>query len=212
MVRLMERLIDTREVVVAFVPRYAKGRTLDIGGGTSKYRSIIEPVVSEYIVADLYDPAADYQEDVRRMSFPNDSFDTVLSFQVLEHVDDTTASIREIFRVLKRGGCAIITIPFLFPEHGDPSDFHRFTLEGARYHVKQAGFAVLEAGTQGSTWSVVSAMLRTMFLNQYAEGHGKLRRAVFTRILFPLLKRLDKASFLWDPNLYTNVYIVAQKS
>jgi ubiquinone/menaquinone biosynthesis C-methylase UbiE len=95
----------TREVVEILVPKYAKGRTLDVGGGTSKYRGIIKKFVSNYLVADLYETeGVDFREDARKMSFPDESFDTVLSFQVLEHIDDTTATVREMYRVLKRGG------------------------------------------------------------------------------------------------------------
>ena len=58
--------IDTREVVSHFVPLYAKGRTLDIGGGTSKYRDIIRKTVPEYLVSDLHETKnVDFVEDAR---------------------------------------------------------------------------------------------------------------------------------------------------
>ncbi|TSD05051.1 MAG: type 11 methyltransferase [Parcubacteria group bacterium Greene0714_7] len=203
-------LVDTREVVVALVPKYARGKALDIGGGSSKYRTTIGEHVSEYVVADLYEPGVNFKEDVRKMTFPDESFDTVLSFQVLEHVDDTVAAVSEIYRVLKLGGCAIVTVPFLFPQHGDPSDFNRFTKEGVRYHFERAGFTIKELGHQGSVWSVVMGMLRIKYLNHYQSGHGRLRRAFFAR-LFSLLKMLDRQGFLAHPDIYANVYVVAQK-
>lgn len=203
--------VDTREVVMHFVPLYAKGRTLDVGGGTSKYREIIKKFVSEYIVSDLYAaPDVDYIEDARAMSFPDESFDTALSFQLLEHVDDTAAVVSELHRVLKRGGHAIVTMPFLFPQHGDPSDYHRFTVDGARFFFERAGFEVIEAGSQGSTWSVLAQILRCIFLNPYVKNHGRIREAVFRR-LYIFLSMLDKRGVFKRPDLYTNVYIIARK-
>ncbi|TAK59227.1 class I SAM-dependent methyltransferase [Patescibacteria group bacterium] len=204
--------IDTREVVKALVPKYANGRTLDIGGGTSKYREIIKKSVSDYLVADLYETGVevDFKEDARKMSFSEGSFDTVLSFQVLEHIDDTSATVGEMYRILKKGGHAIVTMPFLFPQHGDPSDYHRFTKEAARFYFERAGFTTIELGSQGSTLSVISAMLRRMYLDHYTAGYSRLRSAFFTRI-FGILKYFDRKGYFKHPDLYTNVYIVAKK-
>ena len=204
------KFIDTREIVQALVPKYAKGRTLDIGGGTSKYRGIITESVSNYLVADLYETGVDFKEDARKMSFPEESFDTLLSFQVLEHIDDTSATVREMYRILKNGGHAIVTMPFLFPQHGDPADFHRFTKEAARFYFEREGFTVIELGSQGSTLSVISAMLRRMYFDHYTVGYSRLRSAFFTRV-FRILKYFDRKGYFAHPDLYTNVYIVVKK-
>lgn len=52
-------------------------------------------------------------EDVMALSFPDRSFDLVLSSDVLEHVPDPYRGHREIFRVLKPGGRHIFTVPFI---------------------------------------------------------------------------------------------------
>ena len=51
-------------------------------------------------------------EDVMNLSFVEDFFDRVLSFDVLEHVPDPDRAFREIFRVLKPGGVFIFSVPF----------------------------------------------------------------------------------------------------
>lgn len=202
--------IDTKEVVAALIPTFAKGKTLDIGGGTSKYRATISPYVSEYVVSDLYDnPGVDVISDARDLSFPDQSFDTVLSFQLLEHVDDTAKVVKEMYRVLTSGGVAIVTAPFMGAQHGHPSDFHRFTPEGMRWYFQEAGFSVIEAGTQGSTLSVLAELLRFSLLNPY-KTHGRIRTSIIMRTC-SLLKSLDRKGFLRSPDLYTNTYLVARK-
>jgi SAM-dependent methyltransferase len=64
------------------------------------------------VTADLHDPNADHQVDIRAMPFPDESFDALLCSHVLEHVDDDRAAIREIARVLRPGAWAIIMVPY----------------------------------------------------------------------------------------------------
>jgi len=51
-------------------------------------------------------------EDVMNLSFAENSFDRVLSFDVLEHVPDPDRAFSELFRVLKPGGVLIFSVPF----------------------------------------------------------------------------------------------------
>jgi SAM-dependent methyltransferase len=51
-------------------------------------------------------------KDVTKLSFPNSSFDHVLSFDVLEHVPDYQKALSEFYRVLKPGGRLLLNVPF----------------------------------------------------------------------------------------------------
>ncbi len=51
-------------------------------------------------------------QDLQDLSFPAESFDFVLSFDVLEHVPDVTRAYRSIAKVLRPGGTLVLTIPF----------------------------------------------------------------------------------------------------
>lgn len=84
---------------------------------------------SEYLGADL--PSGTQRdglrhEDVTRLSFPEASFDHVLSFDVLEHVPDYRAALREMARCLKPGGSLLLTAPFSL---GSPSTIVRAVIE-----------------------------------------------------------------------------------
>jgi len=68
-----------------------------------------------YITADLESPWADVKMDILKMPFENNFFDVVFCNHVLEHVDDDLQAMREIHRVLKPGGWAILQVPFFAP-------------------------------------------------------------------------------------------------
>jgi SAM-dependent methyltransferase len=64
-----------------------------------------------YLTADLESPIADVHMDIQQMPFKNDEFDLVMANHVLEHIPDEPKAIREVFRVLKSGGMAIMLVP-----------------------------------------------------------------------------------------------------
>ena len=66
-----------------------------------------------YVKADLFPSSLDIvREDITKLSFIDEVFDIVIANHVLEHVPDDAAALREIFRVLKPGGIAILQTPF----------------------------------------------------------------------------------------------------
>lgn len=68
-----------------------------------------------YITADIESPLAKVKMDIHAMPFADHRFDVVLCNHVLEHVDNDIQAMREIGRVLKPGGFAILQVPFFSP-------------------------------------------------------------------------------------------------
>ncbi|MFN8254418.1 MAG: class I SAM-dependent methyltransferase [Bacteroidales bacterium] len=64
-----------------------------------------------YTTADLVSPIADVKMDIRKMPFDDNSFDVLICNHVLEHIDDEEKATKEIYRVLKPGGWAILQVP-----------------------------------------------------------------------------------------------------
>jgi SAM-dependent methyltransferase len=54
--------------------------------------------------------------DGTRLPFPDDTFDRIICSEVLEHIPDDSAALRELFRILKPGGRLAATVPTWFPE------------------------------------------------------------------------------------------------
>lgn len=65
-----------------------------------------------HTTADLHDPHVDDTVDITDMPYADGTFDLLLCSHVLEHVPDDRAAMREVARVLKRGGSALIMVPF----------------------------------------------------------------------------------------------------
>lgn len=65
----------------------------------------------DYISADIASPLAMVKMDITDIQFPNNTFDVILCSHVLEHIPDDRLAIRELYRVLKPGGWAILQVP-----------------------------------------------------------------------------------------------------
>ena len=136
-----------------------RGRVLDFGCGAEPYRAWMS--FSDYVGVDV----SAEREGVIELTpgaplpFPDDDFDVVFSTQVLEHVRELDTTLREIRRVLKPGGRLILSVPFLFPLHGEPEDYRRFSEYGVQVMLTDYSITRIERiGGVGQT-------LATVFLN-----------------------------------------------
>jgi SAM-dependent methyltransferase len=117
---------------------------LDYGCGNMPYRPIFEPRVGRYIGCDLW--GNEFSDatlsDSGMLPFDDQSSGTVLSNQVLEHVVDPCSYIAESYRVLEPGGVLILSTHGVWRYHPDPTDFWRWTSDGLRKIVDDAGFEI----------------------------------------------------------------------
>jgi ubiquinone/menaquinone biosynthesis C-methylase UbiE len=65
----------------------------------------------KYVTADMESPIANVHLDIQNMPFPDNEFDVVICNHVLEHVENDNKALKEIFRVIKPGGFAIMHVP-----------------------------------------------------------------------------------------------------
>ncbi|MGH2944653.1 MAG: methyltransferase domain-containing protein, partial [Solirubrobacteraceae bacterium] len=101
-----------------------------------------EPLV-DYLSADLEPGVADVRMDITAIDFPADSFDVIYCSHVLEHVPDDARAMRELCRVLRPTGWAILQVPILLertdedPSITDPEE--RLQRFAQRDHVRAYG-------------------------------------------------------------------------
>lgn len=126
--------------------RLLTGRVIDLGCGISPYRIDILQVAEEYIGVDWSNSYHDLSNvDVLinisgPLSLENECADTVVSFQVMEHLPEPGFFLSECYRILRSWGKLFITVPFNWHVHEAPYDYFRYTRHGLEYLLQQAGF------------------------------------------------------------------------
>ncbi|MDP2952639.1 MAG: methyltransferase domain-containing protein, partial [Chloroflexota bacterium] len=99
----------------------------------------------DYVSADIASPVAALQMDITAMDLPDHQFDVIICYHVLEHVPDDRKALRELFRVLKPGGWAILQSPVdsnrdqTFEDRNAVSPEERLRLFGQEDHVRIYG-------------------------------------------------------------------------
>lgn len=135
------------------IKKYSKnitGVTLDIGCGSKPYADLF--LSEKYIGMDIEasghshtDSRVDVYYDGKTFPFENEYFTSVVCFEVLEHVFNPDTFIKETCRILKPGGVALFTVPFIWDEHEQPYDYARYSSFGLNHLFRNNGFTVLES-------------------------------------------------------------------
>jgi len=93
--------------------------------GISGIKNFLPLISKKAEVLDVQYPEVDMQN----LPYENNSFDFVISDQVIEHLENPQKAIQESYRVLKKGGYVIHTTCFMNYIHHCPRDFWRFSPE-----------------------------------------------------------------------------------
>jgi ubiquinone/menaquinone biosynthesis C-methylase UbiE len=150
------------------VPNY-EGKILDIGCGNSPFAFLVNTSKASYVGIDIessenfdYNNLEKINFDGENIPFENESFDNIISTEVLEHVACPEKIISEMYRVLKPGGNAIVTIPWSARVHYAPYDFCRYTpYKLEKLFSKFSKVKILNRGTDIN--SIIAKMIVVFF-------------------------------------------------
>lgn len=134
---------------------HARGDLLDMGCGDVPLLRVYEPRVDSVTCVDWGDSHfagkfLDHLYDLNRPTdLPGRSYDTILLLDVLEHIAEPAVLLGEVDRLLRPGGKLILTVPFLYPVHAQPYDFHRYTRYGLEHYLGKTSLRALELDSYG---------------------------------------------------------------
>lgn len=191
------------------------GECLDAGCGTKPYESLFRNCtkyigleVSTDIALSSFEP--DFFYDGNIFPFEDKSFDSVVSFEVLEHVKNPDQYISEILRVLKPEGLLMLSVPFTWIEHEKPYDYRRFTQIGIENYLISNGFDIKSS-------KKTTGPIYTTFINLILVLRARLRKYISylgDLLLLPLTILCHSIGFIelllkLDGDSYTSTIVLA---
>lgn len=170
---------------------YMKGDILDIGSGKSnRYSRFFK--FNKYVRLDISpDCEPDIVADAQNIPLPDQSFDSIISTQGLEHMTNPLKAILEFYRLLKENGYCLVTVPFFNELHEEPHDYWRFTQYSLEMMFKEAGFKVVSIEPRGGFFSVIAQLFTRYLINRLSLFSTK-----WGRFANPLLRAFG-LSMIW---------------
>ena len=197
------------EAAIAKIPPGA--RILDAGAGQQQFRKFCSHL--NYVSQDFaqYTPAGDSAGlhtdswdtsrtdivcDITAIPRPDGAFDAVMSTEVLEHVPDPVAALRELARLVRPGGYLILTAPFCSLTHMAPYHFSTgFSRYFYREHLPRMGFEILDLEENGNFFEFMAQETRRLRSVSKRYAGGALRDDEMAAIdtVLTALRRLSAA-------------------
>jgi SAM-dependent methyltransferase len=153
------------------------GTIIDVGCGAQPFRNLI-PSQAKYIGIDTIDAKSNFGYDVPDTIYfsgdtwpiENESVDSVLCSETLEHVLEPDLFLKEMHRCLRSQGRVILTVPFAARWHFIPYDYWRFTPASLNHLLSKAGFIGIKVYARGNAVTVacykVMALILSLLLSQ----------------------------------------------
>ena len=208
----------------------AGSRLLDAGAGESQYKRFCDHL--DYVSQDFaqYDGsgdtsglqvgqwnqnALDIVSDITAIPEPDGAFDAIMCIEVLEHVPDPILAIKELSRLLRKGGTLIITAPFCSLTHFAPyhvvAGFNRYFYYA---HLPALGFNVREVTPNGNYFDYLAQELRRLHYvsERYAHDAPDRREQLAIKVLLSMMDRLTKKNIRSEELLNFGYLVVAQKA
>lgn len=169
------------------IPR--DGVTINVGSNGSS-AILINELSNMVVNVDIdIEREPDVIANVEMLPFSN--VDCITCIDVLEHVMSPQAAIDSIYRSLRVGGVAVISIPFIFGLHDEPHDYQRLT----KYQIIRYARNFESISIENSNYFFVCIYVLIIRLINYKKIYVKIIGILFmilTLPLVPIVYLLDK--------------------
>ena len=139
-----------------------RGIVVDIGGG--RRQSYLRHARSEptrVVTIDIEPgPQVDLVASATNIPLDRASVDTVICFNVLEHIYDYRSALTEICRVMRPDGKLFGWVPFIIGVHGAPNDYFRYTASSLRKLLDESGLEPIRIENCGNVFLSAFDLLR----------------------------------------------------
>lgn len=184
-----------------------EGEVLNAGAGDRDLRSLVPGRVHNQDIAEgLHSADIDIVSPLEQIPVEDDFFDAIVCNAVLEHVSNPEEVMAEFARVAKPGAVLYLCVPFMQPEHPDPTDFQRYTIDGLKLLAERHGFEVREAEGMHNVYVTLGWIAR-----EWLMASDRLRFRVMRRLLFPWLARQARTSPLYVHSLASAYRVIATR-
>lgn len=147
------------------IPKLCRGKLLGLGCGKAPLYEAYKSYVNKVELADWQNslhinPCIDHVIDLSKsIPLPDDSYDTIILSDVLEHIPNPDHLMREISRILSKNGILILNVPFYYWIHEEPYDYYRYTQYGLQALCEQAGLSLESVVPLGGVLEVISDII-----------------------------------------------------
>lgn len=203
---------------------YLRGRAIEFGAGLGNTSVLLRPLVSEL---DLVEPSVNLaarletrfadDDGVRILAEPlekripatdDESYDSIILVNVLEHIKDDAAALAGLLRILRPGGHLLLFVPamqFLFSDldalHGH---YRRYELDTLNARTQAAGFEIIQSRYFDAVGVLPWYLLNTLM---GATAFNPFLIRIYDAVLAPLSRGIDN---MISPPFGKNILLVAQ--
>jgi SAM-dependent methyltransferase len=199
---------------------FAKGKVFDIGCGNKPYEKLFEGKIDSYQGCDIVQSSLNRVDvicEATQIPIVSNSFNTIISTQVMEHINAPEAMLSEANRLLEDGGNIILSIPFCWELHEEPFDFFRYSKYGLQAMLERNGFEIISIKANGGKWAAIIQMNLNIWYSAFMNKDGIIRKVFKFLFLHAGLTWLLNSLGLWmdkkwyDELLTLNYVVVGRK-
>jgi SAM-dependent methyltransferase len=194
--RLVEKVLAQHRHLVT-------GRTLDIGALKPRYNYLFNAQITAVDLVANDELGVLYGDIQQGLSFADETFDSIICIEVFLYLDQYEKAISEIHRLLKPGGRALISTPFLCRDMAD-----RIRLTEGTFLEEFRAFTGAKAIRLGNGYTVIWDILR----NKIYGVRFKLLRYLLFGFILPYLGIIKLFGMeRWIDDYYSGLFFVLQK-